>query len=113
MELGAFFTLLVTAGINTASNAMAHGLKLLTAHPEQRELLVNDFDKHIGTCIDHHAVVHVGRLLAVVEEQQFTGGVVGLGVRRYALAVGKAPPQSCLPRVSPVYGSTRYRSPHW
>lgn len=52
MELGAFFTLLVTAGINTASNAMAHGLRLLTAHPDQRELLVNDFDAHIGACIE-------------------------------------------------------------
>ncbi|MBO3748745.1 cytochrome P450 [Streptosporangiaceae bacterium NEAU-GS5] len=52
MELGAFFTLLVAAGINTASNGMAHGLRLLTTHPEQRELLLSDFDKHMPTAIE-------------------------------------------------------------
>ncbi|MCT9932709.1 cytochrome P450 [Planotetraspora sp. A-T 1434] len=52
MELGAFFTLLVTAGINTASNGMAHGLRLLTEHPEQRELLLSDFDRHMPTTIE-------------------------------------------------------------
>ncbi|MEZ0071087.1 cytochrome P450 [Planotetraspora sp. GP83] len=52
MELGAFFTLLVTAGINTASNGMAHGLRLLTEHPEQRELLLSDFDRYMPTAIE-------------------------------------------------------------
>jgi cytochrome P450 len=44
-ELGAFFSLLLVAGVETSRNAIAHGLWLLTAHPEQRELLRSDFDR--------------------------------------------------------------------
>jgi cytochrome P450 len=44
-QLGAFFSLLLVAGVETSRNAVAHGLSLLTAHPEQRELLVSDFDR--------------------------------------------------------------------
>ncbi|MFI6482878.1 cytochrome P450 [Nonomuraea sp. NPDC050663] len=47
-ELGSFFILLVVAGSETTRNAIAYGLKLLTDHPEQRQLLADDFDKHIG-----------------------------------------------------------------
>ena len=43
-ELGSFFDLLLVAGNETARNAMAHGLKLLTDNPDQRELLLEDFD---------------------------------------------------------------------
>ncbi|MDF5758269.1 cytochrome P450 [Spongiactinospora sp. TRM90649] len=51
-ELGSFFALLLVAGNETARNTMAHGVKLLTDHPEQRELLVSDFDAHIGGAIE-------------------------------------------------------------
>jgi cytochrome P450 len=44
-QLGAFFSLLLVAGVETSRNAIAHGLWLLSAHPEQRELLVSDFDR--------------------------------------------------------------------
>ncbi|MFI6627321.1 cytochrome P450 [Nonomuraea fuscirosea] len=50
-ELGSFFILLVVAGSETTRNAIAHGLKLLTDHPGQRELLLADFDGRIvGAC---------------------------------------------------------------
>ncbi|MEU8396126.1 cytochrome P450 [Nonomuraea sp. NPDC048892] len=50
-ELGSFFILLVVAGSETTRNAIAYGLKLLTDHPEQRELLLADFDGRIvGAC---------------------------------------------------------------
>lgn len=45
-ELGAFFSLLLVAGVETTRNAMAHGLALLTEHPEQRALLEEDFDRY-------------------------------------------------------------------
>ncbi|MEV4246280.1 cytochrome P450 [Streptosporangium canum] len=51
-ELGSFFILLVVAGSETTRNAISHGLKLLTDHPDQRELLVDDFDGHIPGAVD-------------------------------------------------------------
>ncbi|SEG43311.1 Cytochrome P450 [Nonomuraea solani] len=50
-ELGSFFILLVVAGSETTRNAIAYGLKLFTDHPEQRELLLADFDgRVVGAC---------------------------------------------------------------
>ncbi|MET8988305.1 cytochrome P450 [Nonomuraea wenchangensis] len=51
-ELGSFFILLVVAGSETTRNAIAYGLKLLTDHPEQRELLLANFDGHIVAACD-------------------------------------------------------------
>ncbi|WP_340556727.1 cytochrome P450 [Streptomyces sp. GSL17-111] len=45
-QLGAFFSLLMVAGVETTRNAIAHGLALLTDHPDQRALLTADFDAH-------------------------------------------------------------------
>ncbi|MFF4650351.1 cytochrome P450 [Streptomyces sp. NPDC001380] len=51
-ELGAFFSLLLVAGVETTRNAMAHGLRLLTGHPEQRELLMADVEGRIGGAVE-------------------------------------------------------------
>ncbi|MFC6595053.1 cytochrome P450 [Kitasatospora paranensis] len=51
-ELGAFFSLLLVAGVETTRNALAHGLHLLTTHPEQRDLLLGDLDAHLGGAVD-------------------------------------------------------------
>jgi cytochrome P450 len=51
-ELGSFFDLLLVAGNETTRNALAHGLKLLTDHPDQRALLLADFDARIGGAIE-------------------------------------------------------------
>ncbi|GAA3665844.1 methyl-branched lipid omega-hydroxylase Cyp124 [Nonomuraea antimicrobica] len=51
-ELGSFFALLLVAGNETARNTMAHGIRLLTEHPAQRELLVSDFDAHINGAVE-------------------------------------------------------------
>jgi cytochrome P450 len=51
-ELGAFFDLLLVAGNETTRNALAHGLKLFTDHPDQRALLMADFDGRIGGAIE-------------------------------------------------------------
>ncbi|MEU1776389.1 MULTISPECIES: cytochrome P450 [Streptomyces] len=51
-QLGAFFSLLLVAGVETTRNAIAHGLVLLSAHPEQRALLEADFDRHADGAVE-------------------------------------------------------------
>ncbi|MEV8092904.1 cytochrome P450 [Kitasatospora sp. NPDC085879] len=51
-ELGAFFSLLLVAGVETTRNALAHGLDLLTRHADQRALLLEDFDARIGGAVE-------------------------------------------------------------
>ncbi|MDQ0792110.1 cytochrome P450 [Streptomyces sp. B1I3] len=51
-QLGAFFSLLLVAGVETTRNAIAHGVALLTAHPEQRALLESDFDRYADSAVD-------------------------------------------------------------
>ncbi|MFV2174039.1 cytochrome P450 [Actinomadura sp. LOL_016] len=51
-EFAAFFLLLVVAGNETTRTALAHGLKLLTDHPDQRALLLADFDERVGGAIE-------------------------------------------------------------
>jgi cytochrome P450 len=51
-ELASFFILLVVAGNDTTRNAISHALLLLTEHPDQRELLLADFDARIGPAVE-------------------------------------------------------------
>ncbi|GAA3208974.1 cytochrome P450 [Dactylosporangium siamense] len=51
-ELGSFFSLLLVAGVETTRNTIAHALRLLTAHPDQRELLLADFDARAAGFVD-------------------------------------------------------------
>ncbi|WP_424213287.1 cytochrome P450 [Streptomyces sp. BI20] len=51
-QLGAFFSLLMVAGVETTRNAITHGLSLLTEHPEQRELWVSDFERYADGAVD-------------------------------------------------------------
>ncbi|KAB2342361.1 cytochrome P450 [Actinomadura rudentiformis] len=51
-ELGSFFDLLLVAGNETTRNTLTHGLKLFTDHPDQRDLLLADYDTHIGGAIE-------------------------------------------------------------
>ena len=51
-EFGSFFILLVVAGNETTRNAISHGMKALTDHPDQREILFGDFDAHARTAVD-------------------------------------------------------------
>jgi cytochrome P450 len=51
-ELASFFILLVVAGNETTRNAISHMLVLLTDHPDQRELLLEDLDGRIGPAVE-------------------------------------------------------------
>ncbi|MFI0484706.1 cytochrome P450 [Actinomadura sp. 9N215] len=51
-EIGSFFILLVVAGNETTRNAISHGLKLFTDNPEQRALLMEDFDAHAPGAVE-------------------------------------------------------------
>jgi cytochrome P450 len=43
-EIGAFFSLLAAAGNDTTRHSLAHAVHLLTVHPDQRALLMEDLD---------------------------------------------------------------------
>jgi methyl-branched lipid omega-hydroxylase len=51
-ELASFFILLVVAGNETTRTAISHALCLLTDHPDQRDLLLADFDGRIGGAVE-------------------------------------------------------------
>ncbi|MEV6574371.1 cytochrome P450 [Streptomyces sp. NPDC051577] len=51
-QLGAFFSLLMVAGVETTRNAITHGLTLLTDFPDQRDLLLSDFETYADGAVD-------------------------------------------------------------
>ncbi|HSR85833.1 MAG TPA: cytochrome P450 [Streptosporangiaceae bacterium] len=51
-ELGSFFILLVVAGNETTRTAISHSLNLLTANPEQRELLLADVEGRLPGAVE-------------------------------------------------------------
>ncbi|MBV8235249.1 MAG: cytochrome P450 [Acidimicrobiia bacterium] len=51
-ELASFFILLVVAGNETTRNAISHGMKLLTDHPDQRKTWMEDFDAVTPTAVE-------------------------------------------------------------
>jgi cytochrome P450 len=51
-ELASFFILLVVAGNETTRNALSHALMLFTEFPEQRALLLEDFEGRIAGAVE-------------------------------------------------------------
>jgi len=51
-EFGSFFILLVVAGNETTRNAISHGMKLLTDHPDQLDLWFNNFELHTKSAVE-------------------------------------------------------------
>ncbi|HLK00950.1 MAG TPA: cytochrome P450 [Streptosporangiaceae bacterium] len=51
-ELASFFILLVVAGNETTRTALSHALVLLTRHPQQRALLLDDFENRIEGAVE-------------------------------------------------------------
>jgi methyl-branched lipid omega-hydroxylase len=81
-ELASFFILLVVAGNETTRNAISHALLLFTEHPDQRELLLADFEARIGPAVEEivryvSPVIWMRRSLtqdAVINGHQFREG---------------------------------------
>jgi cytochrome P450 len=68
-EFGSFFVLLVVAGNETTRNAISHGMKALTDHPDQRKLWLDDFEGVSPTAVEEiirwsTPVVHFRRTCA-------------------------------------------------
>jgi cytochrome P450 len=51
-ELGSFFVLLAVAGNETTRNAISHGMKALSDHPDQRARWAADFDAVAPTAVE-------------------------------------------------------------
>jgi cytochrome P450 len=82
-ELGSFFILLVVAGNETTRNAIAHGLHVLTEHPEQKQLWMDDFDGVTNTAVEELVrwatpVIHFRRTVTTdgtrIGEHEFNEG---------------------------------------
>ncbi len=82
-EVGSFFILLVVAGNETTRNAIAHGLHVLTEHPEQKQLWMDDFDGLTNTAVEELVrwatpVIHFRRTVTTdgvrIGEHEFNEG---------------------------------------
>jgi cytochrome P450 len=81
-ELGSFFVLLAVAGNETTRNAISHGMKALTDHPDQRALWQRDFDGVAPTAIEEIVrwatpVIHFRR--TATRDTQIGGQAIGAG----------------------------------
>ncbi|MFF2141492.1 cytochrome P450 [Kitasatospora sp. NPDC058190] len=116
-ELGAFFTLLLVAGVETTRNALAHGLHLLTVHPEQRALLLADLDGRLDGAVDEivrHAspIIQFRRTVAVDHELGGPGGPLLRAGEKVALYYGSANRDEAVFPDPDAFDITRSPNPH-
>ncbi|MFJ8621499.1 cytochrome P450 [Kitasatospora sp. NPDC093550] len=116
-ELGAFFTLLLVAGVETTRNALAHGLHLLTVNPEQRALLLADLDGRLGGAVDEmvrHAtpIIQFHRTVAVDHELGGPGGPLLRAGEKVALFYGSANRDETVFPDPEAFDITRTPNPH-
>ena len=81
-EFGSFFILLVVAGNETTRNAISHGMKALTEHPDQRDLWYGDFEAHSRTAVEEIVrwatpVIHFRR--TATEDTELSGQRIEAG----------------------------------
>jgi len=81
-EIGGFFVLMAGAANDTTRHATAHAMTLLQEHPEQKALLMSDFDKHIDGTIDEvlrycSVILHMRR--QVMEDYEIGGQTLKKG----------------------------------
>jgi len=81
-EFGSFFILLVVAGNETTRNAISHGMKALTEHPDQRDLWFGDFEAHTKTAVEEIVrwatpVIHFRR--TATEDTELSGQKIAAG----------------------------------
>ena len=81
-EFGSFFILLVVAGNETTRNAISHGMKALTDHPDQRELLYGDYEAHSRTGMEEivrWATPVINFRRTATEDTELSGQKIGAG----------------------------------
>ncbi|MER6188508.1 cytochrome P450 [Streptomyces cyaneofuscatus] len=113
-DLGAFFSLLLVAGVETTRNAIAHGLFLLDRHPEQRELLRSDFDRYIGGAVEEivrHSTPIIQFRRTVVAECEL-GGRTFLPGEKVALLYASANRDESVFTRPDLFDITRSPNPH-
>ncbi|MGA9275547.1 cytochrome P450 [Ilumatobacter sp.] len=81
-EFGSFFILLVVAGNETTRNAISHGMKALTDHPDQRDLLYGEYDTHAKSAMEEIVrwstpVIHFRR--TATEDTEINGTPIAAG----------------------------------
>lgn len=81
-EFGSFFILLAVAGNETTRNAISHGMKALTDHPDQKKLWWDDFDANTRTAVDEIVrfatpVIHFRR--TATEDTELSGTPIKAG----------------------------------
>ncbi|GAA3422423.1 hypothetical protein GCM10018952_73670 [Streptosporangium vulgare] len=114
-ELGSFFILLVVAGNETTRNAISHGLRLFTEHPDQRELLLQDLDGRLPG-----AVEEIVRLASpvnymrrkVTRDHEMNGHLYRAGEKVVFLLLGRQPRRERLRRPAPLRHHPQPQPPH-
>ncbi len=81
-EFGSFFILLVVAGNETTRNAISHGMKLLTDHPDQKAIWFSDFETHTKSAVEEIVryatpVIHFRR--TATEDTEIAGQKLAAG----------------------------------
>ena len=81
-EFGSFFILLVVAGNETTRNAISHGMKALTEHPDERAKWMADFERVTPTAVEEIVrwatpVIHFRR--TATEDTQIGAQAIGAG----------------------------------
>lgn len=113
-ELGAFFSLLLVAGVETTRNALAHGLHLLTEHPAQRELLLSDLDAHLGGAVEEmvrHATPIIQFRRTVAADHELNGTHFAKG-EKVVLFFGSANRDEAVFTDPDAFDITRSPNPH-
>ncbi|MFF7633699.1 cytochrome P450 [Kitasatospora sp. NPDC008050] len=113
-ELGAFFSLLLVAGVETTRNALAHGLHLLSTHPEQRALLLADPERHLDGAVDEilrHATPIIQFRRTVASDQLLNGTRLARG-EKVVLFYGSAGRDEAVFTDPDAFDITRDPNPH-
>lgn len=113
-ELGAFFSLLLVAGVETTRNALAHGLHLLSTHPEQRALLLADPERHLDGAVEEilrHATPIIQFRRTVAVDQELNGTRLARG-EKVVLFYGSAGRDEAVFADPDAFDITRDPNPH-
>ncbi len=81
-DVGTFFELLITAGLETTGAAIAHGLVALSANPDQQRLWLGNFGRHAASAVEEilrwsTPVIHFRR--TAVENTEIAGTQIPAG----------------------------------